>query len=325
MREVFQAREGLRTRSEELWLDATRKTPTSFVSHAHGDHIGRHVEALGTAVTLEIMSRRLPGAKTKGRALRYGEALRFGSLTLEIFPAGHILGSAQIRITHRGHRTVYTGDLNDRPSRTAEPLEVVPCDTLIIESTFGHPRYAFPAKEEVEEKMGAFAEAALAAGKTPVFLAYALGKSQEAAKILGELGFAVRVERGAWELCEVYEAHGVRLPNVAPLVDPPGPGEVVITSPRGRGDVLLGPRSGIRTCFLSGWAVDPSAKYRVRVDAALPLSDHADFQGLVAYAKATGAVEVLTTHGSADELARQLRHRGLNARALSPSPQLEMF
>lgn len=325
MREVILAKEGLRTRSEDLWLDATRKTPHAFVSHAHGDHIGRHARALGTAVTLEIMSRRLPGATTQGRALRYGEPFRFGALTLELFPAGHIFGSAQIRITHQGHRTVYTGDLNDRPSRTAEPLEVVPCDTLVIESTFGHPRYAFPPKEEVEEKMGAFAEAALATGKTPVFLAYALGKAQEAAKILGELGFLVRVERGAWELCEVYQAHGVTFPGAAPLVDPPGPRDVVITTPRGRGDVLLGPRSGIRTCFLSGWAIDPAAKYRARVDAALPLSDHADFLGLYRYAQATGASEVLTTHGSADELAKQLRHRGLNARALSPSPQLEMF
>lgn len=87
---------------------------------------------------------------------------------------------------------------------------------------------------------------------------------------------------------------------------------------------MLGPRVRMRTCFLSGWALAGGA-YRMRVDEALPLSDHADFDGLVEYARATGAAEVLTTHGSAEELARHLRARGIAARALSPSPQLELF
>lgn len=325
MNEVILAAEGLRARSEALWLDARRKTPLSFVSHAHGDHIGRHEEALGTAVTLELMGLRLPGARTKARPLAFGEAVRVGGLEIEIFPAGHILGSAQIRITRRGHRTVYTGDLNTSASRTAEPVEVVPCDTLVIESTFGEPQYRFPPRAEVEEKMAAFAEITMLEGRVPVFLAYALGKAQEATKILCERGYRVRVHPDAWELCEIYEAHGVRFPGAAPLEGPPAAGEVVVSTPRGRGDPRLGPRVRVRTCFLSGWALTGGAPYRMRVDEALPLSDHADFEGLLSYAEATGASEVLTTHGSAAELARHLRARGIAARPLSPSPQLELF
>lgn len=324
MNEVILCPEGLRARSEGLWLDARRKTPFSFVSHAHGDHIARHVEALGTEATLAIMAERLPGAKTRNRALAYRNELRFGGLSLELFPAGHILGSAQIRITRNGHRTVYTGDLNDRPSRTAEPLEVASCDTLVIEATFGNPRYRFPPKEEVENRMASFAQACIEEGVLPVFLAYALGKTQEAAKILGEMGFSVLVQKDAWRICELYREQGVTFPNAGPLLRHPRHGEVVITTPRGRGEAFLA-SVPMRTCFLSGWAVDHGARYRIRADAALPLSDHADFDGLLRYVEATGASEVLTFHGSADDLARQLRHRGITARALSASPQLELF
>lgn len=323
MNEVILCPEGLRARSEPLWLDARRKTPLSFVSHAHADHIGRHVEAIGTAPTLALMSQRLRGARTRPRALEYGKPIRLGSLTVELFPAGHILGSAQIRITRDGHRTVYTGDLNTARARTAEPLEVVPCDTLVIESTFGEPRYRFPPREEVVERMAAFAELALAEGRVPVFVAYALGKAQEATRILGERGFRVKVHPEAWVCCEIYESFGVRFPGASRLDGPPASGEVVVTTPRGRFGASLGRR--VRTCYLSGWAVDPGIRYRMGVDEALPLSDHADFDGLVEYARATGAGEVLTTHGSAERLARELRARGIAARALSPSPQLELF
>lgn len=324
MSEVILTKVGLRARSAPLWLDATRKTELSFVSHAHGDHIGRHVEAIGTAATLALMAERLPTARTVHRAVEYRRAFALGPLQVELLPAGHVLGSAQIRITVRGHRTVYTGDLNTAPSRTAEPVEVADCDTLVIESTFGQPRYAFPPREEVEARMGAFAQGALDQGATPVFYAYALGKAQEATRILGEQGFQVRVHPSAWRLCEIYRAHGVDFPDAAPLAASPEDGEVIVAAPRA--DLRsLNRRGLLRTCALTGWAIDPSARYRFRSDEALPLSDHADFEGLVNYAKSTGASRVLTTHGSADALARELRARGIDARPLQPSDQLELF
>lgn len=319
-------REGLRTRSAPLWLDATRKTACSFVSHAHGDHIGRHMEAIGTAATLALMGHRLKGAKTLHRPMEYGCRLKVGSLEIELLPAGHVLGSAQIRITTSGgHRTVYTGDLNTAASRTAQAVEVAACDTLIIESTFGHPRYRFPPRDQVEDRIADFAAEALEVGETPVFFAYALGKSQEAVKILGDRGFKVRVHPDAWALCAIYEAHGVRFSNAAVLATEAEPGEVIVAPPRWREVRAWNRRGPIRTCMLTGWAIDPSSRYRSRTDAAIPLSDHADFDGLVDYAAATGASKILTTHGSADDLARELRGRGFDARAMNPSPQLELF
>ena len=325
MSEVILTREGLRARSAPLWLDATRKTERSFVSHAHGDHIGRHVEAIGTAATLALMAHRLPTANTVRRAVEYGQKFSLGPLEVELLPAGHVLGSAQIRITARGHRTVYTGDLNTAPSRTAQAVEVAECDTLVIESTFGQPRYRFPPRAEVEARIAAFAQGALDEGATPVFYAYALGKAQEATRILGDQGFRVRVHPDAWRLCEIYLAHGVELPNAAVLADSPEAGEVIVAPPRARDLRALNRRGPVRSCALTGWAIDSSARYRFRSDEALPLSDHADFEGLVAYAKATGASRVLTTHGSAAVLARELRARGVDAQALAPSAQLELF
>ncbi|HEY0840598.1 MAG TPA: MBL fold metallo-hydrolase, partial [Vulgatibacter sp.] len=171
----------------------------------------------------------------------------------------------------------------------------------------------------------AFAQGALDAKATPVFYAYALGKAQEATRILGDLGFKVRVHRDAWALCEIYRAHGVDFPNAAPLAPAPEPGEVVVAPPRIRELRSLGRHGPLRTCALTGWAIDPSARYRFRADEALPLSDHADFEGLVNYAKATGASRVLTTHGSADSLARELRAHGVDAQAMRPAAQLELF
>ena len=142
-------RNGLHLTGTPLSLDARRKSPLSFVSHAHSDHIARHERTIATAATLRLMAHRL-GDLNAPLAVPYGRPFALGPLTLELLPAGHVLGSAQIRVTREdGKRIVYTGDINFAPSLTAEPTQVAECDTLVIESTFGHPRYVFPPREEV--------------------------------------------------------------------------------------------------------------------------------------------------------------------------------
>lgn len=325
MNEVLLAKEGLRARSCDLWLDARKRTACSFVSHAHGDHIGRHEQAIGTAATLALMQQRFKGANTVALPAPYRRPFTFGPLKLELIPAGHVLGSAQLVIDVRGHKTAYTGDLNTASSLTAEPLGLARCHTLVIESTFGHPKYRFPPRAQIHDQICAFAEEALELNETPVFFAYSMGKAQEAAKILGARGYKVRVHADAWALCEVYAAHGIEFPNAACLSSEPEEREVIIAPPKAKGTRVLGKRGPTRTCLLSGWALDPSTRFRAGVDAAIPLSDHADFPGLMEYVQATGAEEILVHHGSAEVLARELRELGLNARSLEPKPQLELF
>ena len=182
---------------------------------------------------------------------------------------------------------------------------------LVMESTFGLPRYAFPPKEEVLLRIRAFVDAALAEGATPVLLGYALGKAQEILKYLGEAGYPCRAHPVVHAVNRVYMAQGVALPNVTALgPDGARPGEVVVAPPHlaRTAPVLRIPRR--RTAMLSGWAID--GRWGCRgVDAAFPLSDHADFPSLLRYARASKARRVVTVHGYARELAAALCRAGI--------------
>jgi putative mRNA 3-end processing factor len=316
----------LRVAESGLFLDAHRRSACAFVSHAHGDHIARHDRTIATAATVALMRHRL-GAKVKGEALpaAYRQPFGLGDLTLELFPAGHVLGSAQLRVTRGGVALGYTGDVCTEPTLTAEAAEVVECDVLVLESTFGLPRYVFPPKREVLAGVRRFVDDALSAAATPVLLGYALGKAQEILKYLGEAGYPCRAHPVVHAVNRVYEAQGVTLPNTA-LLPPEGPrpGEVVVAPPHLARTTPILRIEKRRTAVLTGWAVDGGRGFR-GVDAAFPLSDHADFPSLVRYARASGATRVLTVHGYARELAAALRCEGMRAEPLVEHQQLELL
>lgn len=317
----------LRVRGTGLYLDARKKRPCGFVSHAHSDHLGRHERTIATRATAALARHRLGDRKT-GEVLpaAYREPFGLGDLTLELFPAGHVLGSAQIRITLPGGMVVgYTGDLCTEPTRTAEPAEVLPCDVLLIESTFGLPRYVFPPKEEVLAAVRRFVDDAIADGITPVLLGYSLGKAQEVLKHFGELGYRCRAHPTVHAVNEVYVEQGVALPNVEAL-GPEGvdPGEIVVVPPQLARSAVMARVRRRRTAVLTGWALDGARWFR-GVDASFPLSDHADFPSLLRYARATGASRIYTLHGHAEGLAAELRREGIRADALEESPQMELF
>jgi putative mRNA 3-end processing factor len=316
----------LKVSQSGLFLDAHRRSECAFVSHAHGDHIARHDRTIATRPTVSLMRHRL-GAKVRGEALAadYRKPFGLGDLTLELFAAGHVLGSAQLRATRNGVALGYSGDLCLEPTLTAEPAEVMECDVLVLESTFGLPRYVFPAKEEVLGRIRAFVDDALSDGATPVLLGYALGKAQEILKFLGTAGYRCRAHPVVHAVNKVYEAEGVALPNVD-LLGPEGPlpGEVVVAPPHlARTSPILRIRPR-RTAILTGWAIDGRHGFR-GADACFPLSDHADYPSLVRYAKATGATRVLTIHGYARELAASLRKEGIRAEPLVEREQLELL
>ena len=317
----------LRVRGTGLYLDARRKRPCGFVSHAHSDHLGRHERTIATRATAALARHRLGDRKgSQVLPADYRAPFGLGELTLELFSAGHVLGSAQIRITLPGGLTVgYTGDLCTEPTRTAEPVEVMSCDVLLMESTFGLPKYVFPPKEEVLLAVRRFVDDTLSDGATPVLLGYSLGKAQEVLKHFGELGYPCRAHATIHAVNQVYEEQGVPLPNVR-LLGPegPAPGEIVVVPPQlGRSAAIarIRPR---RTAVLTGWALD-GARWYGGVDASFPLSDHADFPSLMRYAMATGASRVLTMHGHAAELAKELRREGIRAEPLEESPQMELW
>ncbi len=322
--EIELAAGAMRVRNTPLFLDAQRPAELGFVSHAHSDHIARHRQTVATAATLKLLAQRL-GPVQNALPAPYKHSFNLGNLALELVPAGHVLGSAQIVVTRPdGKRLGYTGDFNPVPSLMAEPAEIAFCDVLVMESTFGHPRYRFPPREETYEAMRQWARAALDERVVPVFLAYSLGKSQEAMKALLDGGFALCAHSSISQVCEVYEQLGKPLPHRR-FDGEVRPGEVLFFPPnlaQSRALEHLGRR---RTAMLSGWALDSGAKYRFGVDEAFPLSDHADFEGLATYAQQTGAKKVLTVHGFAKELAACLRDRGIDAQPLEPPKQMELF
>ncbi len=310
-----------------LFLDARRRSQCAFVSHAHGDHIARHDRTIATAATVALMRQRL-GEKVRGEALPAGYRTPFGlgELTLELLPAGHVLGSAQLRVRRNGTVLGYTGDLSLEPNGAAEAAEVMGCDVLVMESTFGLPRYVFPPKPEVLAAVRRFVDDALSDGVTPVLLAYALGKAQEIQKYLGELGYRLRAHAAVHALNRVYERHGVALPNVRPLgSEGPARDEVVVAPPHLSRSAAVTRIRRRRTAVLTGWAVDRSRAFWRGSDAAFPLSDHADFPALLRYARASGAGRVYTLHGFAGDLARALGREGMRAQPLESARQLELW
>ncbi len=318
----------LRVAGSALHLDARKRVECAFVSHAHGDHIGRHDRTIATPATLALMRHRLgepKRRKTEALPVGFREPFGLGEMTLELFAAGHVLGSAQLRVERDGRSVGYTGDFCAEPNHAAERAETMRCDVLLLESTFGHPRYVFPPKEEILAAVRAFVDETLSGGATPVLLGYALGKAQEILKFLAGAGYRCAVHPVVHAVNRVYEEHGVALPNVRALPpEGPEPLEVVVAPPHlARSPAMRGIRRR-RTAVLTGWALDGNRFFR-GADAAFPLSDHADFPSLVRYAKATGASRVLTVHGFADDLAAALRKEGIRAEPLRERAQLELL
>jgi putative mRNA 3-end processing factor len=313
---------GLVLQGTPLWFDARARSPLAFVSHAHTDHIARHNHVIATRETLALMTHRL-GPLDETTELQYGQHHSVDGLKLELFPAGHVLGSAQVRVTRAdGHRIVYTGDLSLGPSLTATPTTTAHCDTLVIESTFGHPKYRFPPRDEVYDQVADWARAQLARNVRPVLLAYSLGKSQETIAQLARRGLRICAHPSIHDIVTLYAQLGVDV-AARRFEGTFEPDEVGLFPPFRKGSALYetGP---IATAVLTGWAVEPWGARRSGADIAFPVSDHADFPSLLKYATDTGAREIVTVHGFADELAVGLRKAGLFARAVSERVQLKM-
>lgn len=303
-------------------LDAQHGTARSIVTHAHSDHIARHHEVVCTPATARLMRERL-GARRLTHALPFHHTEQLDlATTVTLLPAGHILGSALVRLEHTEHGALlFTGDFKLRPSLAAEPCTPAPADVLIMETTFGLPKYVFPAEEQIEADLVGFCRSALAEGATPVLYAYSLGKTQELLRLVGRAGLRVMLHPQSYRLTRVYEELGGKMPPYAEFDARQHPGHVVITPP---GAPLLDWINPKRTAAVTGWALDSSTRYQYRADAAFPLSDHADFPQLLALVDAVRPRLVYTVHGFAREFAATLRARGVEAWALGRGNQMEL-
>lgn len=313
---------GLCCRLGGFHIDPVRSVERALITHAHSDHARPgHGMVLATQETLDMMRLRY-GDNFAGRtqAIRYGESLRLNEVSVGFHPAGHVLGSAQIAMTCNGLRIVASGDYKDTPDPTCEPFEVVPCDVFITEATFGLPVFRHPdAAREVRkllESVRLFPERAHLVG------AYSLGKAQRVIALLRAAGFDAPIYlHGAMEsITRYYENRGIALGDLRLVKDIKKAdlaGTITLAPPSATSDLWTRRFPDPLTAFASGWMRIRARARQRGVELPLVISDHADWDGLTATIKATGAGEIWVTHGEEEALVHWCKTQGLAARPLA--------
>lgn len=304
--------DGIEVEGGLLWLDATVPKPFGVISHAHGDHVARHRKILATPETAALVRKR-SGHNATYIERRYGETIPVGDLHVTLLSAGHILGSAMVLIEGPGGKVLYSGDAKPDGGLTCPPAAPVPADVYITEATFGRPDYRFPPAAETRAALVAFARAALEAGETPVFLAYALGKGQEVMTALSRAGIPVAAHGAVWNLCSVYRSFGITWPGSRRLGKPGARRAAIVVPPRFLKTSEVQRAAPLKVAALTGWGERAKGP---RVDAVFPLSDHADYDGLIELVERVRPKKTYVVHGYAEEFAADLTARGYEAEAV---------
>lgn len=311
---------GLYCPAGDFFVDPWQGVPRALITHAHGDHARPGSAAyLSTPETAAILRRRL-GPDVTLEQIPSGEARRIGNVTVSFHPAGHVLGSAQIRIEGPQGVWVVGGDYKRAADPTCAPFEPVPCDTFITESTFGLPIYRWDDTQTVMRDIQAWWTANEDTKKTSVVFCYTLGKAQ---RLLAELSTLtdrpVFVHGMMLGMIEAYRECGVALPEVKTVIESSGrsrpsfAGELVLAPLSARGTPWMRRLGTHSDAFASGLMRVRGVRRQRAYDRGFVISDHADWPGLLDTIRQTGASRVLATHGYAEPLARHLRTLGIEA------------
>jgi putative mRNA 3-end processing factor len=312
---------GLYCEAGDFFVDPWEPVDRAVITHAHGDHATWGSRAyLTSAPGVAVLRARLePGAVIRG--VEYGETVALNGTTVSLHPAGHILGSSQVRIEHAGEVWVVSGDYKTDPDPTCTPFEPIRCHTFVTESTFGLPIYRWPRQSEVFTEINAWWKANTTAGKTSLLLGYALGKAQ---RLLAGLDPSIGpiLTHGAVErMTSVYREGGVELPATryagAAGSRADATGAIIIAPPYADASPWSRRFGDHSTGFASGWMAVRGARRGRSLDRGFALSDHVDWPSLLAAIDATGAGEVWVTHGYTGTVVRWLQERGIEAKAVA--------
>ena len=308
--------EGLYCPPGDFHIDPWRPVPRAVITHGHGDHARAgmgcyHVAEQG----LPILQWRLGDQDYRVHAL--GERVRIGGALVSFHPAGHVLGSTQVRIEAGGETWVASGDYKRDPDPTCLPFEVVPCDVFITESTFGLPVYRWPPASGVARDIVQWRDECAANGEAAILYCYALGKAQ---RILAEL--AAHTDRPAFVHgaidagVQVYREAAVPMLDTRRVADEARgadfAGELVIAPPSAAGSPWIRRFRRAQQGFASGWMRIRGNRRRRNYDRGFVVSDHADWPALLRTAHETGARRGIATHGDTDALVRVLNGQGID-------------
>lgn len=317
---VVQRPEGLYCPPGDFYIDPWRPVDRAVITHAHADHarVG-HGHYLAAAPAEGVLRARL--GEITLQTLPYGQAITHHGVTVSLHPAGHVLGSAQVRLEHRGQVWVASGDYKVAPDPTCAPFEPVRCDVFITESTFGLPIYRWKSDAALYAEVNAWWSANAAAGRASVLGCYSFGKAQRVlAGVDASIGPIV-VHGAVRPLNDAYRAAGVALPPTALVTEVADKASLrralVVCPPSAVASTWLRRFGEVDTAFASGWMQLRGARRRGGWDRGFVLSDHADWPGLQSAIGATGAQRVIVTHGSVPVLVRWLQDQGLQAEAFA--------
>lgn len=316
---VVQRREGLYCPAGDFFIDPWRPVSRAVITHGHGDHaragMGEyHVAAAG----LPILRWRL--GEQRYFAYDYGRRFTLGEATVSLHPAGHVLGSAQVRIEAGGGVWVVSGDYKRQPDPTCAPFEVVPCDTFITEATFALPVYRWPRTSDVAREIVEWRDHCAARGEAAVLFCYALGKAQRVlAELMAWTDRPAHLHGAVAAGVQVYREAGVPMLATQPVNETAKgasfAGELILAPPSAAGSAWMRRFRRAQTGFASGWMRLRGNRRRRNYDRGFVISDHADWPDLMRTIRETGARRIIATHGNTHAIRRALNERGLAAEA----------
>ena len=319
---------GIYCRRGDFYIDPWRPVSRAIITHGHSDHSRWGMKNyLCSKTSVPILRHRL-GSDINVNGQEWGQVLSMDGVKISLHPAGHILGSAQIRMEFEGEVAVVTGDYKTDPDPTCEPFETLKCHTLVSECTFGLPIYHWPDEVVLKQQINDWWRRNQAEGKCSLLMGYALGKSQRALATLDASMGPIVVHGAVHPLNEIYRQEGIQLPEtrlVSELEkDFDWSQAMVIAPPSAAGTPWVRRFGDHSTAFLSGWMAVRGARRRRAVDRGFVMSDHVDWPSLLTAIRQSECERVWLTHGYTQSVTKFLQEQGMDARVLTTIWEGEM-
>ncbi len=318
---IVSTSKGLYCPQGNFFIDPWKAVPHALITHAHSDHArSGSSNYLTVSDGLHVLKSRI-GAKQNIQTLVYGEKLNINGVMVSFHSAGHVLGSAQIRLEHKGRVWVVSGDYKTKPDATCAPFELVKCHCFITESTFGLPIYHWPDADKLANEMNSWWHENRKAKRCSIIFAYSFGKAQRVLSMLDPTIGPLYVHGTVHKLNQEYIASGVNLPACGSLGTTGSlsafAGAMIVAPPSVAEGSWIESFGDYSAAFASGWMCIRANRKRQMTDRGFTLSDHADWDELLEVIHNTGAEEIIVTHGYAKPLVRYLKEQGLRARSFN--------
>jgi putative mRNA 3-end processing factor len=312
-------KKGIYCPQADIYIDPWGGVEKAVITHAHSDHARfGNKYYLAHKQTVPVLKYRL-GSSIKAKGIEYDETLDINGVKLSLHPAGHMIGSAQVRLEYKGEIAVVSGDYKLQDDGISAPFEIIKCNTFITESTFGLPIYKWKEQKEIVDEVNNWWRGNVKNGKASVLMGYALGKSQRLLNNLDSSIGKIYAHGAVQNLNDIFIKEGIALPIA----------ERVISARKAdyRGAMILAPSSVMGSPWLkrfepysianaSGWMAVRGSKRWMSVDRGFAISDHADWNGLNEAVELTGAEKIYVTHGFTEVFVKWLREKGYDAQEL---------